>query len=189
MKTLSDLKRNASKYEWKLVKFGAPCTNSNTGETGVVTHLVLRPGENGVVHKSYVFQPGRLNSKTGRPAKTTLVDAPGIKGEETEIAEPPVELMGETLKDKCTGFAGKVTDIVVFMTGCCHATLQPAGTNEEGETAHTDNFDLTRLEGEAMDKYRTREAEENATAETKGAAVPKKNGGPFDPPAYHQHQF
>lgn len=114
-----------------------------------------------------------------------MVDAPNLKGEEVEIANPPVELLRQELKDKYTGFTGKVKDIIVFMTGCCHATLQPDEVTEEGETVESDHFDITRLEGVAMTKYQQREATEAAEQVTKGVTEPVKKGGPFDAPSYH----
>ncbi len=53
--------------------------------------------------------------------------------------------LGSKVKDRITGFEGIVTGLAFYLTGCCHAGIQPQGL-KDGKTIDLEWFDTSKLE-------------------------------------------
>lgn len=53
-------------------------------------------------------------------------------------------MLGNTVKDRVTGFSGVVTGVVHYLTGCSQALVQPPV--KDGELKESHWFDVQRLE-------------------------------------------
>lgn len=53
--------------------------------------------------------------------------------------------LGQTVKDRLTGFAGVVTARVEYLTGCAQVCVQP-GMKADGDFREARYFDETRIE-------------------------------------------
>lgn len=54
--------------------------------------------------------------------------------------------LGALVKDKVTGFKGKIIARTEWLYGCRRYTVQPEGINKEGKLFDTANFDEDSLE-------------------------------------------
>lgn len=74
--------------------------------------------------------------------------------------------MGDMVRDKVTGFTGKVIGYHNWLNGCTTCTVQPTSIDKDGQPIKSHSFDLPQLE-----------------LVTESAPVEKKSaGGPHDEP-------
>lgn len=69
--------------------------------------------------------------------------------------------LGDTVKDKVTGFKGIAIGHTTWLFGCSRITVQPQGVTKEGRTFDTQSFDEPQLE--LVKKAKTKDTPANHT--------------------------
>lgn len=132
----------------EIIKLGSMVVDRITGMKGMVTKLDFQP--DGFMY--YVFQPRGLSPDNGLPVDG-FWGTPGRfeGGERVAAPEIPLGILGTKVEDMATGFQGKVVSLTLHMSGCLHASVQPAGKcAKTGGAFPAGEFDLRRLKGPAI---------------------------------------
>jgi hypothetical protein len=111
-----------NKMPKKMYRLLIPTKDLATDSPGALTHAQIF--SNGVIH--YIFQPGRLDPKTGSPVRKYWITSDRVDPETEKVPLPnlPIEAFGIIHRDVVTGFTGKVIAFVMHPEGCVHAELQ-----------------------------------------------------------------
>lgn len=155
----------------EIIKLGSMVVDSTTGMKGMVTKLDFQP--DGFVY--YVFQPSGLSPDNGLPVDGFWgVPSRFVGGERVAAPEIPLGVLGTKVEDLATGFKGKVVSLTLHMSGCLHASVQPAGKcAKTGGAFPAAEFDLRRLKGPAIPVL----TEEEVAADQRKKPSPGAPGG------------
>ena len=141
----------------ELVKLGKTITDKATNLKGQLTHVQIT-GSDAIF---YLFQPKGLNPETGHPVNTHWITEDRIKGGTKVKCDLPMEMMGSTVTDTASGLKGIVTSLELHINGCIHAIVQPSGTTKKtGNMIESINFDIRRLKGTKVPKFKDEAAKD-----------------------------
>jgi hypothetical protein len=131
-----------------MIKLGSIVTDVATGLKGMlILYQVSMDGS-----RQYVMQPEGLDRETCQPVKPIWLVPTRISGGEI-IPEPDLstQILGTQVEDEATGFSGTAIDVLLFMSGCLHVTVQPKGKlDKTGASVQPHDFDILRLKGKAI---------------------------------------
>lgn len=164
-----DYSLNTAMAKIKVLKMGSFCKDVPTDSEGMLTHFHY--DMSGQV--TYIFQPRKINPKTGHPVEPLKVDAGrlGLINENWTEVDLPTEVLGSIVTEKATGFSGVAVGIIVHTNGCVHLYIQPDEVLPETNTfVRALEIDIRRCTGE---KIPVLSAEEQVASEKK---TPSPNG-------------
>lgn len=139
-----------------IIKPGTVTTDMATGLLGMVIIARFFGADNVL----YIFQPQGINTKTGRPVMSYLIEKARLQdAPECEI-DIPLDIIGTHVTDTGTGLEGIAIGFSVHQSGCVHVDIQPSGRLDSNEPKPVTNVDILRLEGENIPKQTEEEKEE-----------------------------
>jgi hypothetical protein len=157
----------------QIIKPGSNVKDIATGIAGMVTHVNVETGNT----IFYAFQPKGLNPETGHPLDGEFLVPARLEGGEL-IALPEImdlSLLGSEATDEASGFTGVITAIILHISGCVHANVQPRGVMKKtGSKIGSCNFDLRRLMGPKIKKLTEKEREVDQVARPSPANMPRR---------------
>ena len=130
-----------------MFRLGSMVTDMATGLAGMATLYQVSMDNS----RQYLVQPLRLDPETGGPVQPFWSVPTRLTGDEVVPEIPlPLHILGTEVEDK-TGFKGTAIDLVAFVSGCCHVSIQPKGVLEKsGDLIKARDFDILRLKGPAL---------------------------------------
>jgi hypothetical protein len=101
----------------------------------------------------YHFQPKGLNPETGQPVRAMWIKESRIKGGKVVNVDFPTEMLGSIVTDKASGFKGTVTALILHISGCMHALIQPKTVVKKTKApVEAMDIDIRRLSGVKVPK-------------------------------------
>lgn len=129
-----------------MFKLGCTVTDTATEHTGTVVGYFFEMSGNQLV----AFQPRGINPETGHPVDSIWVaEARLVGGVQVDLPDHiTLAVLGTEVEDIASGFKGMAVSAQLYMNGCLHLNVQPAGTlAKTGAPIASCNFDIRRLKG------------------------------------------
>lgn len=152
----------------QLFKLGKEVIDTATNRKGMLIHCQIDLNRSAF----YNFQPKGLNPKTGAPLKGSWIATSRIKNGELVDVFLPVEALESIATDKASGFKGTVTAITLHISGCVHMVIQSKGTQENGSSVDSVDFDMRRLSGSKIPKLTEKQIQKDQKKKPSPAGMP-----------------
>lgn len=141
-----------------IYKLGSCTKDTASGLKGTLTVAIVNMHQ----QVEYLLQPKGTNPEDGKPVKAIWVLDARIDPVERVEVDFPLEVLGTEAEDEPTGFKGMIVNLILHISGCIHAEIQPKGLLEKtGGPIQPYDFDLRRLKGPGIKKMTEGERQES----------------------------